>query len=329
MAKCLGDTEFKAGLTVAAVVPCYKVADSVVSVLRRMPACVSVIYVVDDACPQDSGAVVESQVEDRRVRVLRHASNRGVGGAMKTGYQQALQDQIDVIVKVDGDGQIDPQLIPQLIQPILDGRADYVKGNRFFALESLSSMPRVRLLGNSVLSFVMKVVSGYWDVMDPTNGFTAIQRKALALLPLSKLDERYFFESDMLFRLSTFRAVVRQVPMQANYGEEESSLHIFPTLLEFPRKYCIRFFKRIFYNYYLRDFNVASLEIIGGTIALIWGFAFGTHHWLKSIESGIPATAGTVILAALPVIVGFQMILAAILYDTANVPREPIHRLLN
>ena len=178
------------------------------------------------------------ECRDARVRVLRHARvNRGVGGATITGYRAALADGADIVVKLDGDGQMDAREIPRLVAPIVQGHADYAKGNRFHELDYLRTMPRVRLFGNSLLSLVNKVASGYWNVMDPTNGFTAIHRERCSQLPLDKIDRGYFFESDMLFRLYTIRAVVRDVPMPARYGGEPAACASAAPHAVFPLKY--------------------------------------------------------------------------------------------
>ena len=189
-------------------------------------------------------------------------------------------------------------------------------------------MPALRIFGNSVLSFVNKASSGYWNLMDPTNGYTAIHKTALSYLPLEKLERRYFFESDILFRLNTIRAVVAEVPMQAKYGDEESSLKISKVLLEFPSKYLNRFLKRIFYNYFLRDFNPCSIGIVFASLFLSFSACFGGWHWIKSAFFGISAPTGTVMLAALPAILGTQFLLAAINFDITNLPKEPLQRLL-
>ncbi len=187
-------------------------------------------------------------------------------------------------------------------------------------------MPRLRLFGNSVLSFVSKAVSGYWDIMDPTNGYTAIHAAALRRLPLEKLDRRYFFESDMLFRLNIVRAVVRDVPMPSFYGEEASSLKIRRVAMEFPVKYVNRFLKRIFYNYFLRDFNAGTVELLLGGLLLAGGAGFGAWHWYLSMARGLPATSGTVMVAALPILLGFQLLISAINYDIASVPRRCLQK---
>lgn len=315
-------------MQIAVVIPCFRTKRQILSVISKIGGDVSRIYVVDDCCPEGSGKVVEEKIRDHRVKVIFHETNQGVGGAMITGYRAALADGMDIVVKIDGDGQMDPTLVSLFASPIADGSADYVTGNRFFDLESLKGMPSLRLFGNTILSFLNKFVSGYWNLMDPTNGLTAVHSGVLRLLPLDKLDKRYFFESDMLFRLNTLRAVVAQIPMTARYGDEKSSLHVGRVILQFPRRYVVRFLKRIFYNYLLRDFNAGSVELFLGLFLFAAGVGFGLRHWYLSGLTGMPATTGTVMLAALPVIFGFQLLMGFLSYDVANVPKEPIQKYL-
>ena len=243
-----------------------------------------------------------------------------------TGYQAAINDGMDIIVKLDGDGQMDPRLIPGFVAPIVDGEADYTKGNRFFDLEGIRAMPATRLIGNAALSFMTKLSSGYWDLFDPTNGYTAIHRDVASHLPFTKISRRYFFETDMLFRLNTLRAVIVDIPMDAKYGDEISNLKISRIIGEFLFKHMRNFVKRIFYNYYLRDMSLASFELPLGVLMVILGGAYGGLHWASSWQSGVPTPAGTVMVSALPVILGVQFILAFIGYDIASVPRRPFHR---
>jgi dolichol-phosphate mannosyltransferase len=311
---------------IAVVVPCFRVSAHIGDVLARIGPEVGAVFVVDDVCPERTGDRVERECRDPRVTVLRHEANRGVGGAMVTGYRAALAADADIVVKVDGDGQMDPVFIPTLIRSIVAGRADYAKGNRFYDLELLRAMPRLRLFGNALLSLVSKVASGYWDVMDPTNGFTAIHRVALAGLPLDKLDRGYFFESDMLFRLYTIRAVVRDVPMLAKYDGETSSLRIGRVAVSFPGKYLRAAAKRFFYSYFLRDFNAATIQLLLAIVIGAAGAVFGIMKWVESSHTGVPATSGAVMLAALPVLVAIQLLLTALQYDVLNVPREPLQQ---
>jgi dolichol-phosphate mannosyltransferase len=315
-------------MRVAVIIPSYKVSRQILGVLASIPVDVSRIYVVDDCCPESSGDVVERGNQDARVRVLRHSENQGVGGATLTGYRQAIADGVDIAIKIDGDGQMDPGLIPHFVKPIVDGRADYTKGNRFYSLDFLRAMPSVRLLGNAALSLVNKIVSGYWSIMDPTNGYTAVSVKILQLLPLDVIEKRYFFESDMLYHLGLLRACVIDIPMRSFYADETSSLSIRNVALRFPGKYAIRAIKRFVYSYLLRDFNAGSVEtILGGTL-LTFGVVFGGIRWTTGIMDAATASSGTVMLAALPVILGVQLLLSALYYDIQNQPKDALHPLL-
>jgi len=314
--------------TIAVVIPCYKVVTHIIDVIERIGAEVNIIYCIDDKCPESSGNYIQENCIDKRVKVLYNESNLGVGGATMRGYRVALDNGAEIIIKLDGDGQMDPGLIPRFIKPIILGRSDYTKGNRFFRLDSLQNMPAIRVLGNAALSFITKLSTGYWNIFDPTNGFTAIHAHALKELPLEKISVRYFFESDMLFRLNTVGAVVEEIPMVALYGHEKSNMKIGRLIPEFFLKNIGNFGKRIFYNYFLRNFGVASVELVLGLILLIFGFSFGILRWYGSIASGIPVSAGTVMLAGLPIIVGLQMLLSFINYDITNLPINPLQKRL-
>ncbi len=313
-------------LNIAVVIPSYKVCNHILDVINKIGPEVERIYIIDDFCPENSGDFVEKNCQDERIVVIRHEKNQGVGGAVITGYKRAIEDGMDIIVKVDGDGQMDPSLIPNFIAPIEAGEADYTKGNRFFDLEEIRSMPNARLFGNAVLSFMSKLSSGYWDLFDPTNGYTAIHRDVVSHLPMTKISHRYFFESDMLFRLNILRAVVVDIPMDAKYGDEVSGLKISKILGEFLVKHGRNFCKRIFYSYYLRDMSLASIELPVGLAMFLFGIIFGTYRWALSMSSDIPSSSGTVMLSALPVIIGLQFILSFLGHDITAVPHRPLHR---
>jgi len=313
-----------AGGAVAVVIPCYRVTRHILGVIEGLGPDVSRIYVVDDCCPDDSGGLVQRECVDPRVTVIHNAKNQGVGGAVMAGYAAAVEEGMDVIVKIDGDGQMDPTLIPRLVEPILRGQADYTKGNRFYDLARIGQMPPLRLFGNAVLSFMAKTSTGYWSIFDPTNGFTALASRVAAHLPMEKISRRYFFETDLLCRLNTLRAVVVDIPMHSRYGDEESNLKISKILFEFLGKHTKNLLKRIFYNYVLRDVSIASMELGVGGLLLMFGFAFGGYHWIASMQAGRTTPLGTIMFAVIPILLGFQMILAFLAYDIANVPRRPI-----
>lgn len=314
----------KLNVTIAVIIPCYKVRKQILDVINEIGPEVTRIYVIDDSCPEHTGLYVKNNCTDERVTVITHDSNQGVGGAVLTGYQAAIDDNMQILVKIDGDGQMNPALIENFVRPIIDNEADYTKGNRFYYLESLKDMPRIRLIGNAALSFLTKLSSGYWNIFDPTNGFTAIHANVVSHLPVNKISKRYFFESDMLFRLNTISAVVVDIPMDARYADEVSNLHIPSAILEFTFQNMKNFLKRIFYNYYLRDMTLGSFELPVGIVFILFGLFYGSYHWLKAIYNATTTPAGTVMLAALPIIIGIQFILSFLANDIASVPTRPI-----
>jgi dolichol-phosphate mannosyltransferase len=314
--------------TIAVVIPCYRVTRHILEVIAAIGPEVARIYVVDDCCPDQSGQFVRERCSDARVTVVQHEQNQGVGGAVMSGYRAALADGVDIMVKVDGDGQMDPALIANFVAPILAGEADYTKGNRFHDLEEIGNMPPVRVFGNAILSLLTKLSSGYWDLFDPTNGYTAIHADVARRLPFKKISTRYFFETDMLFRLNTLHAVVVDVPMDAHYGDEVSHLKISRIVTEFLVKHARNFVKRVFYNYYLRDMSIASLELPLGLLLILLGGGYGSLHLMLYSNKMVPTPAGTVMLAAMPILMGLQLVLAFLAYDIASVPRRPVHQRL-
>lgn len=319
------ETDSAAKTRIAAVIPCYRETERILGVLAGIGDEVERIYVIDDACPDGTGDLVEESCSDPRVTVLKLPENKGVGGATLAGYRRAIDDKMDVIVKLDGDGQMDPKELHKLVRPIVNGQADYTKGNRFRSVESVSAMPRVRLFGNLFLSFATKMSSGYWNIFDPTNGYTAIDRRVAELLPVAKIDNGFFFESDMLFRLNTLRAVVADIPIPAIYGDERSSLVIWKILMPFLGKNIANTFRRLVYSYFLRDFTIASVELIAGLILIGFALIFGGVHWYDSITTNVPASTGTIILPALTFLVGIQLFLGFMNFDTRNIPTSPLH----
>lgn len=306
---------------IAVVIPCYKVRAHILELLKKIGPEVDAIYCVDDACPEQSGKFIEDKNTDSRVTVLYHKENQGVGGAVLTGFRAAGNDGWRIAVKIDGDGQMDPHLLPKFTNVILNGKADYTKGNRFYNPSHLRAMPRGRLFGNAILSFVSKFSTGYWNIFDPTNGYLALDLRLLKYMDIDKIDKRYFFETDLLFRAGLAKAKVLDIPMQALYEDEVSNLHFSKEATRFMRGHLKNFFKRLTYNYFLRDFSIASFELIFGLAALSFGLIYGLSH----IGSGeAPRSAGTVMLAALPTLTGIILLISFLNYDIQQTPSDPL-----
>lgn len=306
------------------VIPAYKVESQILALLPRIGKTVSKIWVVDDACPNGSGQLVAEKSKDERVRVLFHEENKGVGGAVITGYLAAIEAGAEIVVKIDGDGQMHPEDLPELVAPILAGRADYSKGNRFDSIEGLRVMPKIRILGNAGLSLISKLSSGYWSVNDPTNGYTAAHVKSLNRVGLHKLSNRYFFESDLLYRLNLVGAVVEDVPLPARYGDEKSNLKVGKVLFEFPYRHFKNYWKRIAYRFFLREWSVGSVELVAGLALTIYGLFFGLSSFFAAVSRDEATSAGQVTIASLAVILGFQLLLSFVSYDIQTEPRNPL-----
>jgi dolichol-phosphate mannosyltransferase len=314
-----------ASFGIAVVIPCYKVEKEIESVLRSIPLYVRYVIVVNDASPDSSREVIEMvAASDKRIVLLNHKTNQGVGGAMITGFRKALQLGAQVVVKIDGDGQMSIDDIPGLLLPLIRGEADYCKGNRFRDFLALRQMPWVRRAGNMALSFLVKAATGYWSCFDPTNGFVAVRGDVLAQIPLEKVHCTYFFETSMLSQLYLIGAVVRDVAVPARYGTEVSNLSIHKVLREFPIRLLGCFWRRIILKNYIYDFKMESILLLCGSPLLLAGLTFGGFNWIRYARSGRGAPTGTVVIPAMMIILGFQILLSAVGADLQSVPIEPI-----
>ena len=307
----------------AVVIPCYNVARHIEDVVASVPAQVRTIVAVDDASTDGTAAALV-RCRDVRLVVLTQALNGGVGSAMLAGYREALARGADICVKVDGDGQMDLSRLLDLVAPVVSGESDFAKGNRFRDVDALAAMPRIRLLGNGVLSFLTKLVSGYWSVFDPTNGYTAISADMLRRMDQTRIAPRYFFETSVLIELNIQGAVVQDVEMAARYGDERSQLSVGRVAATFPFLLMRGLWRRFFWRYMIRDFTAVTVCALAGVPALLFGVTFGAFHWWRSVSTAQPATAGTVLVAALPVILGFQCLLTAFVLDIVQQPARPL-----
>jgi hypothetical protein len=270
-----------------------------------IPEWVRHIVVVVDASPDDT---YERLVALRargleRLVVLRHEINRGVGGAMQTGFKEALRLGASIVVKMDGDDQMDPAQLPALVAPLIAGQADVTKGNRYASAASVRAMPVVRIMGNAGLTFLVKAASGYWNIFDPANGYVALRREALEALQIERLPERYFFESGLLIELGIRRAVVADVNMPARYGDERSSLSIGRTLLGFPPRLVWGLTRRVFWRYFVHDFSPVSLFLVSGLALTLGGTIYGAVRWWQlNVRADAFAPTGEIVAVAMSIL---------------------------
>jgi glycosyltransferase involved in cell wall biosynthesis len=307
--------------SIAVIIPAYRVEEHLIGVIQSIPASVDFIIVVNDNSP-DNTLEKALSLDDPRLHVLTHTQNEGVGGAMLTGYSYALKLGVDIAVKVDGDGQMDLQYLPALLEPLEYGYADYTKGNRFLHSSELKNMPFIRLIGNIALSFLTKLASGYWNIFDPTNGYTAITCETMSQIRPSNIKKDYFYETSLLCELRALDAVIEDVPIPALYADEKSSMNVIKETFNFSANLIQRAFRRFFFQYFLFNFSAVSAYIVSGFILGIFGIIWGAIFWHRSSITGIPATTGTVLIAVLAIILSAQLLIQAVALDVESSPRR-------
>lgn len=308
------------GRSIYVIIPCYNVADHIEQVVASMPPEVDGIIAVEDGSTDATGDVLR-RIDEPRNLLIPHATNGGVGAAMVTGFRAAAEKGADILVKVDGDGQMDPAYLPALLDALIEGEYDYAKGNRLLHREGLAQMPRARRIGNLVMTLLTKLASGYWHVLDPQNGFVAIKRSTWLLLDHKLIDSGYFFENDMLVQLNIVDARIKDIPMPARYGSERSHVRLSRVIPRFAGLLVRRTGYRFYTKYILRDFSPIALFVLSGLPLVTWGGVFGAWAWWMSIRTGVPASTGTVMLSVLPLIIGFQLLLQALVLDITESPR--------
>ncbi len=308
---------------VVCVIPLYRAAETIAAVVEAALLVVDHVVVVDDCCSEESGIVVETRFSDEpRVEVLKHQSNRGVGAATKTGIRRAFQLGATYVVKLDADGQMDPLYVPEMIVILqANPRLAIVKGNRFSGSAVVRMMPGIRLLGNSLLTLLVRITTGYWNGIDPTNGFIAMRAETLRRIDLSRLNDRYYFEISLLTELGLRRFEIADYEMPARYGAERSNLAISAAIGSFPIRLARAFARRLLWQYVVSDMNVGSLFLVAGLLLSALGSTLGAYWWAEALLSGVARTPGTVTVVLVPLIFGFQLLLNAILFDVQSAPR--------
>ena len=305
---------------IIAIMPCYRSADTAISISKDVIKFVDKLICIDDFCPDNTGKKISKLINSEKIDLIFHESNKGIGGAMKSGFIYALRFEPEIIIKIDSDGQMSPFLIPKLIKPLLEGSSELSKGNRFTSPNSIKKMPIIRIIGNIGLGFITKLSTGYWELFDPTNGFIALRAEVLKDLSLDKIDNGYFFETDFLFRCSLRNTLISEITMDAVYANEKSNLNPFKEFFRFFYKHINLFLKRLIYQYFLLDFNPGSLSLllslILGIISLLIGIRSFTYYGKINMETPL----GIQILFLASSLICNQFLISFIYYDVSQKP---------
>lgn len=307
-------------VSIGIVIPYFNAAKHIAQVITKATAYCDHIVVVNDKSPDTFPSEILKTFP--QVHVVENQKNMGVGGATMRGIQELQKiAEVQVIVKLDADDQMDTSYIPKLVSPILAGSAHFVKGNRFRDFKALKQMPWMRRFGNLFLSFLSKVATGYWNCFDFNNGFFAISKETSTELIQSNISHNYFFETSLISELYFQQAKIKEIAMPAIYGDEESNM----SLIKMPFLFAINLFKkfisRIWKSYFVYDFNIGTLYILFGFPLFITGIVFGGYNWYKYASVNELTPTGTIMISALLVILGFQLLLQAIQYDIIKTPK--------
>ena len=304
------------GQSISVVVPCYREEKLLSRVIDTMPDFVDRIYVVDDCSPDNTAEIIKSYVQNNdRVRGIYLDPNEGVGGAIAAGYKMARDDCMDVTAVMAGDAQMDPNELKSIVMPVVNDDCDYTKGNRLFSGQAWEMIPRVRYLGNAMLSLLTKIASGYWHVADSQSGYTAINLKALRTINWDLMYKKYGQPNDLLVRLNIYGFRVKDVPIEPLYGVGEESgikpIRMIPKLAWLLFKL---FWFRMVQKYVIRDFHPLLFFYVIGLLLLPIGVIFGTSLVIMRFFSQEIATTSALFSVFLTTM-GFQFIFFAMWMD--------------
>ena len=302
--------------TIAVIIPAYNEERLIGKVLESMPGLVDHVVVVDDASSDRTGEIVKAyQKEEQRITYIRHTKNEGVGGAIITGYKWARDNEIDISVVMAGDAQMDPKDLPKLLDPVVEGRVDYSKGNRLFTGKAWRVIPKTRYLGNAVLSFLTKIASGYWHVADSQCGYGVATLEVLKTINLDSIYKRYGMPNDFLVRLNVYHFRVRDVSVNPIYGiGERSGIKLYKIVFTLPILLLKLFLWRLKEKYIIRDFHPLVLFYLMGFVLTPIGVVFGCYLLVFRFLIG-PVAATSALFAAFFTISGLQSLFFAMWFD--------------
>ena len=307
---------------ISLVIPAYNEEKLIKPTLENIPDIIDRVYVVDDCSPDNQNDVILKCAKiDSRIELLKHETNQGPGGAIITGYLKSSQDNYDIAVVVGGDNQMPLHEINRFLDPIIDGKAHYAKGNRFLLSQlddTLAKMPKTRLIGNWMITALTKIASGYYKIMDFVDGYTALSKEAIDLIDWSKAWKKYGYPMDFLIRMNAYSLKTVDIPRTAIYlpGERQSQIKGFKYFLQCTPMLIKGFFWRLKFKYLYRDFHPLFLFYYLGLILFPIGFLWGLYLIIDKLFLGGAAVTGSrSILAALMMLMGLQFLLFAMFFD--------------
>jgi len=303
---------------IGAVIPCYMGGDITIKLVQEVLKYVDIVVLVDDLCPLRTGTKLSKIYKNSNLHIIFNKRNLGVGGATKKGFCRLLDEGCDIILKIDADNQMNPADIPKICAPILNKECDATKGNRFTNIENILNMPKIRLFGNLVLSYITKLSTGYWEIFDPTNGFIAFRGSVLEKLDFKKINDRFFFETDLLFRCGLKNISINNVELDISYSNKYSSLNPLRELPVFLVRNIKMFFKRVIYQYFILDFNPGSIEIFMAILLGLFSLFFGSFLLYLSNARNVLTSAGTVSIFIISTIVSIQFLIGFVYYDCST-----------
>lgn len=304
---------------VAIVVPAYNEEKLITKTVQTMPDFVDLILVVNDGSTDRTLEVLQGLKDDHKnLEVLTNDPNRGLGYSLVRGYKEALSRDIDIVGTLAGDAQCDPEYLHKLCDKLIDEDWDYVKANRFNNLDALRAMPPFRRVGNIVISLLNKFATGYYSIFDSQNGYGVFKKSTMERLPFELIGERYDYENTMLLAMGVINGRVKDIPVPAVYGEEVSTIKFFPVMRRALSVLFKGFWKRIYYKYVIFNFHPLALFLFSGLVLSVLGFGFGVYLAYSRIFLGSAPSSGTVMLSVLPLLLGVQLVLTAIVMDVNN-----------
>ncbi len=306
-------------LRVAAILPCYNEEKLITKTITTLPDFVDHIIAVDDLSTDKTWKTIQGLAKkNKRVIPIHHTVNQGIGGAYVSGFEKALGNGADLIFTMAGDAQCNPKYMSNMADTLIDENLDYVKANRFVHLEALRQMPTFRRVGNTIITILTKFSSGYYSIFDSQNGYGVFKKKTLENLPVEHIGRRYDYENTLLISLAIMGAKIKDEAVPAIYGDEESTIPVFKTTMRALKVVWLGFWRRIYNKYVIVNFHPIALFIFCGLFLTGIGTLFGLYLLVAKIGYSITPSSGTVMLAVLPIILGFQLLLSAITMDMNN-----------